>query len=137
MFSREGKTNINDIFIHMLTKYGVPQYIKCKKTKTVGFRYKIENIDYVFACDTNDKHRGTDPFLLKFQKMFNYLIVFIEFVGICRKCRLGRYFASELPSASGRARSESVEGSQSKIKLLVCLRMPSNWVSMAAGATAV
>ena len=45
MFSREGKTNINDIFIHMLTKYGVPQDIKCKKTKIVGFRYKIEGID--------------------------------------------------------------------------------------------
>jgi hypothetical protein len=25
MFAREGKTNINDIFIHMLTKYGIPQ----------------------------------------------------------------------------------------------------------------
>jgi hypothetical protein len=57
MFSREGKTNINDIFIHMLTKYGVPQDIKCKKTKIVGFRYKIEDIDYVFACDPNDVNK--------------------------------------------------------------------------------
>ncbi len=54
MFSREGKTNINDIFIHMLIKYGVLRDIKCKKTKIVGFRYKIENINYVFACDPND-----------------------------------------------------------------------------------
>ena len=49
MFSREGKTNINDIFIHMLIKYGVLRDIKCKKTKIVGFRYKIENINYVFC----------------------------------------------------------------------------------------
>jgi hypothetical protein len=40
MFSREGKTNINDIFTLMLVKYGVPRDIKCKKTKIVGFRYK-------------------------------------------------------------------------------------------------
>ena len=33
MFSREGKTNINDIFTLMLVKYGVPQDIKCKKLK--------------------------------------------------------------------------------------------------------
>ena len=51
------KTNINDIFIHMLTKYGVPQDIKCKKTKIVGFRYKIEDINYVFACDPNDVNK--------------------------------------------------------------------------------
>ncbi len=49
MFLRDRKTNINDIFIHMLIKYGVPQDIKCKKTKIVGFRYKIENINYVFC----------------------------------------------------------------------------------------
>ncbi len=30
MFSREGKTNINDIFTPMLVKYGVPRDIKCK-----------------------------------------------------------------------------------------------------------
>ncbi len=54
MFPREGKTNINDIFIHMLIKYGVHQDIKCKKTKIVGFRYKINDINYVFACDPND-----------------------------------------------------------------------------------
>jgi hypothetical protein len=29
MFSREGKTDINDIFIHVHIKYGVPQDIKC------------------------------------------------------------------------------------------------------------
>jgi hypothetical protein len=28
MFSREGKTNMNDIFIHMLVKNGVPQDIQ-------------------------------------------------------------------------------------------------------------
>ena len=54
MFSREGKTNINDIFIHMLTNFGVPQNIRCKKTKIVGFSYKIDVINYVFACDPND-----------------------------------------------------------------------------------
>ncbi len=57
-FSREGKTNINDIFTLMLLKYGVPRDIKCKKTKIVWFRYKIEgiikDINYVFACDPND-----------------------------------------------------------------------------------
>ncbi len=49
MFSREGKTNINDIFTHILTNFGVPvpQNIKCKKTKIVGFRYKINDINYV------------------------------------------------------------------------------------------
>ncbi len=54
MFSREGKTNMYDIFTHMLVKYGVSRDIKCKKTKIVGFKYKIENINYVFACDSND-----------------------------------------------------------------------------------
>ncbi len=54
MFSREGKTNINDIFTHMLVKYGVARDIECKKTKIVGFRYKINDINYVFACDPND-----------------------------------------------------------------------------------
>ncbi len=38
----------------MLVKYGIPKDIKCKKTKIVGFRYKIENINCVFACDSND-----------------------------------------------------------------------------------
>ncbi len=54
LFSREGKTNINDIFTLMLVKYGVPRDIKCKKTKIVGFRYKINGINYVFPCDPND-----------------------------------------------------------------------------------
>ena len=56
MFSREGKTNINDIFIHMLTNFGVPQNIRCKKTKIVGFSYKCKLgvINYVFTCDPND-----------------------------------------------------------------------------------
>ncbi len=54
MFSREGKTNINDIFIHMLTNFGVPQNIRCKETKIVGFSYKIDVINYVFTCDPND-----------------------------------------------------------------------------------
>jgi hypothetical protein len=53
MFSKEGKTNINDIFSHMLVKYGVPRDIKCRKTKIVGFRYKINDINYVFVCDPN------------------------------------------------------------------------------------
>jgi hypothetical protein len=54
MFSREGKTNINDIFTHMLTNFGVPQIIRCKKTKIVGFSYKINVITYVFTSDPND-----------------------------------------------------------------------------------
>ncbi len=54
MFSRKGKTNINDIFTHILTNFGVPQNIRCKKTKIVGFSYKIDVINYVFACDPND-----------------------------------------------------------------------------------
>jgi hypothetical protein len=54
MFSREGKTNINDIFTHMLTNFGVPQNIRCKKIKIVGFSYKIDVITYVFTCDPND-----------------------------------------------------------------------------------
>jgi hypothetical protein len=33
MFSREGKTNFNDIFTLMLVKHGVPRDIKCKKLK--------------------------------------------------------------------------------------------------------
>jgi hypothetical protein len=53
-FSREGKTNINYIFALMLVEYGVPRGFKCKKNKIVGFRYKINDIDYVFAFDPND-----------------------------------------------------------------------------------
>ncbi len=49
MFSREGKTNINDIFTLMLVKYGVHRDIKCKKTKIVEFRYKINDFNYVFC----------------------------------------------------------------------------------------
>jgi hypothetical protein len=37
-----------------LSVHGVPQDIKYKKTNIVGFRYKIENINDVFACDPND-----------------------------------------------------------------------------------
>ncbi len=38
----------------MLVEYGVPRGFKCKKNKIVGFRYKINDIDYVFAFDPND-----------------------------------------------------------------------------------
>ncbi len=38
----------------MLVKYGVPRDIKCKKTKIVGFKYKINDFNYVFACDPDD-----------------------------------------------------------------------------------
>ena len=44
MFSREGKKNLMiSLFIFSLNTdyHGVPQDIKCKKTKIVRFRYKI------------------------------------------------------------------------------------------------
>ena len=36
MLSREGKTKINNIFIHMLPKYGEPQDNQCKKYQDCG-----------------------------------------------------------------------------------------------------
>ncbi len=35
----------------------MPLDIKCKKTKIVGFRYKINDINHVFACDLNDENQ--------------------------------------------------------------------------------
>ena len=46
---------MNDIS-HILTNFGVPQNIRCKK-KIVGFSYKIYVINYVFACDPNDANQ--------------------------------------------------------------------------------
>ena len=49
MYSRPGKTNINDIFTMLTINKGVPQNVKCKKTKIIGFTYEIKKINYVFC----------------------------------------------------------------------------------------
>ena len=59
MYSRPGKTNINDIFTFLTVNEGVPQNVKCKKTKIIGFTYEIKKINYVFVCDPNDVHQIT------------------------------------------------------------------------------
>ena len=59
MYSRPGKTNINDIFTLLTVNKGVPQNVKCKKTKIIGFTYEIKKINYVFVCDPNDVHQIT------------------------------------------------------------------------------
>ena len=59
MYSRPGKTNINDIFTILTVNKGVPQNVKCKKTKIIGFTYEIKKINYVFVCDPNDVHQIT------------------------------------------------------------------------------
>ena len=59
MFSRPSKTNINDIFTFLTVNEGVPQNVKCKKTKIIGFTYEIRKIKYVFVCDPNDVHQIT------------------------------------------------------------------------------
>jgi hypothetical protein len=59
MYSRPGKTNINDIFTLLTVNKGVPQNVKCKKTKIIGFTYEIKKIYYVFVCDPNDVHQIT------------------------------------------------------------------------------
>jgi hypothetical protein len=51
MYSRPGKTNINDIFTFLTVNEGVPQNVKCKQTKIIGFTYEIKKINYVFVCD--------------------------------------------------------------------------------------
>ncbi len=57
MYSRPGKTNINDIFTVLTVNKGVPQNVKCKKTKIIGFAYEIKKNNFV--CDLNDVHRIT------------------------------------------------------------------------------
>ncbi len=47
MYSRPGITNINDIFTLLTVNKGVPQNVKCKKTKIIGFTYEIKKINYV------------------------------------------------------------------------------------------
>ena len=59
MYSRPGKTNINDIFTFLTVNEGVPQNVKCKKTKIIGYTYEIKKIKYIFVCDPNDVHRIT------------------------------------------------------------------------------
>jgi hypothetical protein len=59
MYSRPGKTNINDIFTFLTVNEGVPQNVKCKKTKIIGFTYEIKKINNVFVCDPNDVHQIT------------------------------------------------------------------------------
>ena len=41
MYSGPGKININDIFTFLTVNEGVPQNVKCKKTKIIGFTYDI------------------------------------------------------------------------------------------------
>ena len=45
MYSRPGKTNINDIFTFLTVNEGVPQNVKCKKTKIIGFTYEIKKLN--------------------------------------------------------------------------------------------
>jgi energy-coupling factor transporter ATP-binding protein EcfA2 len=59
MYSRQGTTNINDIFEHIVQDHGVPKNIKCKKTKVVSFKYLKNKINYVFTCDPNDTNQIT------------------------------------------------------------------------------
>ncbi len=44
MYSRPGKTNIYDIFTILTVNKGVPQNVKCKKTKIIGFTYEIKKL---------------------------------------------------------------------------------------------
>jgi hypothetical protein len=50
MYSRPGKTYINDIFTFLSVNKGVPQILKCKKSRIIGFTCKINKIDYVSAA---------------------------------------------------------------------------------------
>jgi 5-methylcytosine-specific restriction enzyme A len=59
MFSRLGTTSINDIFQSLVVDHGVPDNIKCKKTKIEAFKYKKNNIIYMFVCDPNAVHNIT------------------------------------------------------------------------------
>jgi hypothetical protein len=59
MFSRLGTTSINDIFQSLVVDHGIPTNIKCKKTKIEAFKYKKNNIIYMFVCDPNAVHNIT------------------------------------------------------------------------------
>jgi hypothetical protein len=59
MFSSLGTTSINDIFQSLVVDHGVPSNIRCKKTKIEGFKYKKNNIIYMFVCDPNAVHNIT------------------------------------------------------------------------------
>jgi len=59
MFSRLGTTSINDVFQSLIVDHGVPDNIKCRKTKIEAFKYKKNNIIYMFVCDPNDVHNIT------------------------------------------------------------------------------
>jgi 5-methylcytosine-specific restriction enzyme A len=59
MFSRLGTTSINDIFQSLIVDHGVPDNIKCKKTKIEAFKYKKNKIIYMFVCDPNAVHNIT------------------------------------------------------------------------------
>ena len=59
MFSRLGTTSINDIFQSLVVDHGVPDNIKCKKTKIEAFKYKKNNVIYMFVCDPNAVHNIT------------------------------------------------------------------------------
>ena len=59
MYSRPGKTNINDIFQQLIPVHGVPVNLRCKKTKIISFKYVKDKINYVFACDPNDVNQVT------------------------------------------------------------------------------
>ena len=56
MFSRLGTSSINDVFQSLIVDHGVPSNIRCKKTKIEGFKYKKNNIIYMFVCDPNAVH---------------------------------------------------------------------------------
>ena len=59
MFSRLGTSSINDVFQSLIVDHGVPSNIRCKKTKIEGFKYKKNNIIYMFVCDNNALHNIT------------------------------------------------------------------------------
>ena len=56
------QTNINDIFTILTVFKGVPQNVKCKKTKIIGFTYEIKNLImflFVILTNSNDVHQIT------------------------------------------------------------------------------
>jgi hypothetical protein len=54
IFQGKEKTNINDIFTHMLVKYGVIRDIKCKKTRLQDSDINKTILIMFFACDPNE-----------------------------------------------------------------------------------
>ena len=74
MYSRPGKTNINVIFTFLTVNEGVPQNVKCKKTKIIGFTYEIKKINYIFVCDPNDVHQITFKEIEYYAKKIMYLL---------------------------------------------------------------